>query len=482
MKRCLLFILALSFGLFTYAQQRAIPSKAHRNVTVKKAKPIKDVGNAQGIYVPGSKSVSMLTEDQIGTTWYDLQSNASSQNRIYLYDDGTMGAVWTMGFTPPAFNERGTGYNYFDGSSWGPEPTVIIEPYKTGWPSYMPYGENGELFVCHHMTLGLAYGICEDKGTGDWTMAIQAGPPTAADISWPRGITTGPTNNIIHFISVTYGPEAGNYNGQYQAFLYSRSFNGGQTWEPENHLFEEFGPDHYASIGGDNYEFAEPKDGKLAFLVGESWMDLVLMKSEDDGDTWTKTVIWECPYPLFDPDNPPYVTPGFYCADGTHHLAFDQDGKVHVVFSINWAQYSLTPEPGYYWRPGADGVGYWNEDRPTFSADTMALNPTGEGYTELVEDYSLIGWAQDLNDNDTIDLTPDDLAYFGVGMSGMPQILIDDMNRIFVVYSSITEGYISGLPDEQTCRHLWCRTSPNGEWWGTAGLPRTENGGEPSPT
>ncbi len=48
----------------------------------------------------------------------------------------------------------------------------------------------------------------------------------------------------------------------------------------------------------------------------------------------------------------------------------------------------------------------------------------------------------------------------------MPEIIIDDMNRIFVVFSSITETYTSGSP-EQTCRHLWARTSPNGEWWGS---------------
>jgi len=401
MKRGLLFILALSFGLYTFAQHRAMVTKANRNVAVKITKPIKDVGNAQGVYAPGTKNASLLADDEIGGTWYDLQSNASSQNRLYLYDDGTMGATWNMGFDAPGFSDRGTGYNYFDGDNWGSAPTIRIENTKTGWPSYTPYGENGELFVTHHMTAGLMYGICEEKGTGNWETEIQAGPAGAVDISWPSGITTGATNNVIHFLSVTYV----NYNGQDNALLYSRSSDGGETWEIDNHFFDELGPDNYTNFGGDVYEFAEPKDGNLAFLVGENWTDLILMKSEDDGDTWSKTVIWECPYPLYTTG----ITDTFYCADGAHHLAYDNAGKIHVVFGINRAH---ADDAGSYWFPGVGGIGYWNEDMPAFSDHKNALSPYGDPGTELIEDYNLIGWSQDINENDTIDVLDEWGTYY----------------------------------------------------------------------
>jgi hypothetical protein len=96
----------------------------------------------------------------------------------------------------------------------------------------------------------------------------------------------------------------------------------------------------------------------------------------------------------------------------------------------------------------------------------MALCPYSDcEYTELQEDTSLIGWAQDLNGNDTLDWEdPLDLAAYFLGSSSMPQIHIDDQNRIFVMYSSITEGFVSA--SGQTFRRLWCRTSPNGDWWG----------------
>ncbi|MEZ5083466.1 MAG: hypothetical protein R2750_08460 [Bacteroidales bacterium] len=50
--------------------------------------------------------------------------------------------------------------------------------------------------------------------------------------------------------------------------------------------------------------------------MGNSWKDFVLMKSSDNGDSWEKTIIWECPYPLFNTVTPPFETDTFYCVDG----------------------------------------------------------------------------------------------------------------------------------------------------------------------
>ena len=140
----------------------------------------------------------------------------------------------------------------------------------------------------------------------------------------------------------------------------------------------------------------------LLFWLVMHGRDFVLMKSTDGGDTWNKTVIWEYPYPFFNPAAP-FETDTFYCVDGAHHLAFDSEGMVHVVFGINRA---VADADGTYWFPLVDGVGYWNENRPTFSNSLEALNPYGEAGSELEEDYSLIGWMQDLDGNDSLDILP----------------------------------------------------------------------------
>ena len=57
-------------------------------------------------------------------------------NRLYLYEDGTIGAAWIRGYDgADPWADRGTGYNYFDGTSWGELPSARIEDVKTGWPS-----------------------------------------------------------------------------------------------------------------------------------------------------------------------------------------------------------------------------------------------------------------------------------------------------------------------------------------------------------
>jgi len=460
MKTLLLFGIALSLTFSGFTQQRIVPPKAMRDHAVRVQHPanvntefIKTPG------IPGLKDDIVVDEEIIGGTRYDLQSNTSCQNRLHRFDDGTVGATWTMGFDDAtSFPDRGTGYNYYDGNNWGPAPTNRIETVRTGWPSYMPFGENGELVVSHNFGPGtLILNSRPEKGTGAWSESEFTGP--GVPISWNRTITSGTDNSTIQSLYITW-PVANTgtiYEGLDGALLYSRSSDGGVTWDPEHEILDGLTSDEYVGFSADEYEWASQGDN-IAFLVGESWIDFILMKSTDNGDTWTKTVIWENPYPFFDPAAPT-VTDTFYCVDGDHHLAFDSQGKVHVVFGIDRA---YSDGAGTFYFPLVDGVGYWNEDMPTFSNDLNALNPYGEAGTELVEDYNLVGWSPDINNNGTWDILGEPGTYY-VGASSMPQIVIDNMDNIYIVYASITESYDNGLQDY---RHLWARGSWGEGSWG----------------
>ena len=77
---------------------------------------------------PVLNSKSNMTEVVIGTSTYDLQTNASVQNRIVVHNDGTISAGWTMSAEfNTTYSDRGTGYNFFDGGSWGSNPTMRLE-------------------------------------------------------------------------------------------------------------------------------------------------------------------------------------------------------------------------------------------------------------------------------------------------------------------------------------------------------------------
>ena len=132
MKKILLLSLILSLGLFGFSQnKRAVVPKSLLNQVSQKVTLGNDVSDVNMVSSPvklNHKSTKSINEDEIGQTKYDMQTNTCTPSgRFFVYDDGTRGAVWTMGFNTASWPDRGTGYNYFDGTSWGPEPTARIE-------------------------------------------------------------------------------------------------------------------------------------------------------------------------------------------------------------------------------------------------------------------------------------------------------------------------------------------------------------------
>ncbi|MEZ5199026.1 MAG: hypothetical protein R2764_22385 [Bacteroidales bacterium] len=399
MKRTYLLAFLILFFLTGYAQNRVVLAPESRSKSKQVTSSIKESKYQQSKEI--STDVSKEVEyDAIGNTFFDLQSNYSMQNRIFKYPDNTIAGVWSMGFNNPSFIDRGTGYNYFDGSGWDPYPLERIEPDRCGWPSYAPWGTNGEIVVAHYSGAaqeGLVISSRTTKGTGPWIFANLPGPTSSNFYLWPRAMTGGSNYNSLHIIALTAPVANGGaiYQGMNGALLYSRSNDGGNSWEVEDLLLDEINADNYVGFNGDTYEIQTQGDN-VAFLVGSSWTDLVLMKSTDNGDTWEKTIIWEHPYPMYDPEMP-FETDTFYCVDGSHTLAFDNTGKVHVAFGINRTYDNGTGS--IYWFPGVGGIGYWNEDRIPFSNNVNALNPYGEPGSEMIEDYNLIGWSQDIDGN-----------------------------------------------------------------------------------
>lgn len=465
MKKLLTLSLVLLFAYSGTAQTRAVIPKSQRNVSEIYHAPLTESMNVSSQCLPPVKEYWPPEEELIGESFFDLQSNSAMQRRIYLYDDGTIGATFTFGLDYPGFDDRGTGYNYFDGSNWEVFNNVRLESDRTGWTSYSPYGEGGEINVAHisgGVDEGLIFMKRDEKGIGDWTEWLFPGPVASPQLAWPRITTGGINNSVIHLVTLTLPTANGGvvYQNQDGAILYSRSVDGGATWNPQHQLFENLNATNYTAFDGDTYEI-ESQGDNVAILIGEPWTDMILMKSADGGDNWTNTIVWENPYPLW--NNTPTDT--FYCVDGSHSLAFDQSGMVHIAFGINAA----LSEDGtaQSWFPFFDGVGYWNESMPTFSNNVNALSPYGDEGTELIDNYNLIGWSQDVDGDSLVTLIGYEIENIGtyqLGLSSMPQIHIDEMNQIFVVYSSVTETYDNG---NKNYRHLWCRASKdNGAFWG----------------
>lgn len=393
----------------------------------------------------------------IGGTRYDLQSNSTLANRIYAYADGTIGATWTKGENDPGYADRGTGYNYYDGSAWGPAPTQRIENVRTGWPSYHPYGENGEI-VCSHSggVAGLVFSWRENKGTGDWNYFNLVGPVGHEDLLWPRMITTGEFNDIIQVIAIA--PSVANdgsiYEGLDGALLYSRSFDGGETWDPENVILDGISADEFIGFGGDDYAWAAPVGETIAFVAGGFLTDGVVMKSEDNGDSWERLTFYSSPDPKFDNT---YVMPDHGGTDSYYSIVIDDMDRVHVASGrmIHNGD-GLGGNTQYY--PASNGLLYWNETLPAMDSASVGndvLNPS------LVMDPIYL--LAELQYNDAGDSIID-IARYQASLTSMSQLAFDHNSKIlYAFYSGIAIGFDN---EDFNYRHIWMRFSEDyGQTW-----------------
>lgn len=464
MKKYLLLTLSLtmiivSFGQVAQLKQQALFSTvAKANMHAEDALPL----------LPANPYVANRGVDEVvGTTWYDLQSNSSISKRIWVFDDGTAAAVWTRGAETgvPNFAGRGTGYNYFDGTSWGTDPSSRIEDVRTGWPSIAPYGADGEIVVAHTLNnTGLMFSWREHKGTGDWQHFTLAGPaPDNMDLTWARMITTGVNHDVIHIIACAGFNKT--YEGLNEALVYSRSNDGGQTWDPENEILPGMSSDETSGIGGDDYAWAIPRGDTIAFVAFDGIKDGYVMKSYDGGDTWEKITFYNSPMPFFTGNEG--TLPRCGGGDGYNAVALDDEGKVHVAFG---RQIHIDDDPadGYSYYPYSDGLVYWNEDMdPLDTANiTNDIIPDNWENHPLYLNGQLAAWTQP-HENDTIV----GVAPYYASLTSMPQISvkrdINGVNIVTVIYSALAVGF-SNAELNQNYRHIWERnTELNGQnIWG----------------
>ena len=106
----------------------------------------------------------------VGKSSYDVQTNNGTKNRIRVYDDGSVSAIWTgstdyaVGTTWP---DRGMFYNHSDGVTWGAVPAARVEANKTGFGELMQV-EDHEVIVAHD-GIDMRLYANSSIGSNDWT-------------------------------------------------------------------------------------------------------------------------------------------------------------------------------------------------------------------------------------------------------------------------------------------------------------------------
>jgi len=463
MKKVLLFSLALCIGLAGFAQyhlssQSAALAKKSK-VAINRVSDNDQTTPADKVQNP-TTSAKTITATLLGTTWYDLQTNKCVQNRIVNHGDGTISATWTMSAQNGTYSDRGTGYNYFDGTAWAAAPTARLENVRVGWPS-MTVANGNEVVITHN---GAGLTMCtRTKGTGAWTTSTIAHGATN-NSTWPRAMGVGLASQTIHMIATNYTGSVAN------GILYSRTDDAGATWAVQDATPTGLDPvTDLLPTGGDSYAM-DVNGSTVAIVAGDMTSDVILSKSTDGGTTFTKTVIFQHPIPMWNTNqtgvdsgtsdaNGDGIYDTLTVSDGRFAVVVDNSGVVHVFFGLTHVLRDLTTAANSfsYW-PLTDGLVYWNSNMATivpgidFYADTL-LNKVG--YMVDVDMDGQITFNTD-GGNGVCGEEP------FTGLSSMPSAGIDANGYIYCTYSSLVEHTDYG--DGRGFRNIYAIGSNDGGW------------------
>ena len=440
MKRILLIALVLTFTVASMAQlsryarkyEQRIPKNAVDNAVINPAQPVNTTVVSKAVL-----------EDQLGTSRYDLQTNESAQNRFVVYPDGTMGGTWTMGQLETAYTDRGTGYNYFDGTSWGSAPSARIESVRTGWPSLCQWNGNGELVISHNSSATLVMNTRPVKGTGAWTQKLAPATPAGAPgLAWPRTITSGTNHQNIHVLSLTLPTASAGavYNGLDGALLYWRSTDGGTTWDKAGIQLPGMTSTNYDGFSGDEYAWGQPHGDTIYFAVGGAYTDTFIMWSPDNGANWTKIPILSNAMkqiPASATDIPPW-----YSVDGAVACELGKNGVFHFAAGIGGGDMQAGSK---YILINRNGLIYWNSTMPMLK-DSLNLDT-------LDAHHQLVGWYSDgPGAADTLNT----VQSYRVGLTSHPNISIDATGNMIIIWDGIS--YQNPEPSTgYNYRHIWGR-------------------------
>ena len=432
-----------------------------------------DAATANPVDVQMPVSFRAGSEFPIGVTTYDLQSNNSVDDRISRGPDGEIYSVWTFSLNGDlSAPDRGSGYNKTTGGVWGDQPSARIESIRIGWPSHVITASGTEMSISHAGTPAI-HVARREAGASSWEeydipsgiLPANGGP----GLLWPRATASGENVHVVA-ISQPVGNGGAVYEGVDGHPLYYRSTDGGATWDKVDVIMPGLDNSSIVASSGDGYAI-DSRGDVVAFAYFDNWSDVTLMKSEDNGETWTKTIMHDHPldryvadagYTFDDippyPEDHPAINNGenasladslaILTSDEAGAVIIDPNGMVHAFWGRMYVTDGDLTDGTTSFYPTISGLMYWNE---TFGPDSSRM---------IVD-------VLDLNGNDTLDLGTGDIAAYECSLTGQPNAGVDEFGNIYLAYASVMEtDRFLNLEDNQYYRHVYVTTSQDGgETW-----------------
>lgn len=373
---------AAQFGNYTVGGAQLLNAQA--SMTDSKDSSVKTTQSSNS----SNSKRGIITYDfvKVGSTYYDLQTNASIGRRVLLLPDGTVSVVWTTS-EDDAYSKRGTGYNHFDNTNWltVANPTKRLETVRLGWPSI---GLNGskEWVMGHDAAAGgFVMSTNASIGSTTWTQGSSILSEVGRRPIWGRVANSG---NYFHCIasysdsSAVGDPRAPRINGIFAPMTYSRSTDGGLNWDIEHILLPGYDSSRITSGGGDEYAI-DVRDSIVVIVNGDHLKDVAIWKSTNNGNTFTKIIVDSFKYAPYNAKTQMLDTP-FVC-DGSVDVVIDNNGNAHVFWGVSRIFDEDTTDESYSFFPGTSLLGYWNEIDKTskFIAGGNQFDRNGNGVIDV---------------------------------------------------------------------------------------------------
>ncbi|MCU0441519.1 MAG: T9SS type A sorting domain-containing protein [Bacteroidia bacterium] len=389
----------------------------------------------------------------VGTTNFDRQTNSSVYRRIMVYPDSTVSVLWQTSSdgNGTGFLARGSGYNHFDGSTWGPVTNTRIEQFRAGYPN-LDYNGTTEIIMSHRVdtggtSSGLIYNTNGAVGSTTWTSQLVLGEasPSTPTVLWPRTAIAG---NYMHVIASYTSPNATQPDTMRKAgvrnpTVYSRYNFTTSTWENQNITLPNYDSTRFFDGNADGYAI-DARDSIVVVLMGGTTQDVMLWKSTDNGNTWDTTMILPFPIPAFNDQDLILDTPEV--CDGSLSVRLDANGMAHCYWGRLRVLNTTANDNSFSVFLGTNSIDYWYEGRPD-SIVGIAGAPDGNGNGQLD-----IG---DINSR---------TRYGNAGVATMPYAMFAPNGDMYVIYSALTEDDVD--PQGSNFRDVYVVFSKdNGATW-----------------
>lgn len=324
---------------------------------------------------------------RIGSTYYDLQSNGAMPHRLAIHANGGMSAVWTTSTSDAqGFPGRGSGYNYRNAAAkWNKSDSSSLENVRTGWAN-VGVLSNGSVFtIGHDATNGGFYMTKSNSASSRPSSVTSILKETPYKPIWARTANNGDVIHLICSYTDSASPgesRAPKRKGIFAPMVYSRSKDGGSTWDKQHVMMPDYDSTLTNNGGADQYNI-DVKGNTVAIVNGDLLQGVIAWKSTDAGNNWQRIIVDTFKYAPWTGKVEMLDTP--YTNDGTVDVIIDNNNKLHVFWGLSRVIDSDTSDQSYSFYPGMQAIVHWSEatNKTTLIASGNQFDRDESGFNNL---------------------------------------------------------------------------------------------------